>query len=45
MNNIFIKYLFNHHYFVSMPEEAAENTAETRLTLANLFNIRITEGA
>ena len=45
MNRVFVTYLFNHHYFVNQPKEQTEAQAETRLSLANLFNIRITEGA
>ena len=45
MNRIFVEYLFNHHYFVNQPEELTDACAETRLSLANLFNIRITKGA
>ena len=45
MKTIFIKYLFNHHYLINQPNIATENMAETRLALANLFNIRITSGA
>ena len=45
MNRIFVAYLFNHHFLVNQPKEITENGAETRLSLANLFNIRITGGA
>ena len=45
MNRVFVDYLFNHHYFVNQPEELTDACAETRLSLANLFNIRITAGA
>lgn len=45
MNRVFVTYLFNHNYFVNQPEELTEAQAETRLSLAKLFNIRITEGA
>lgn len=45
MNRVFVTYLFNHHYFVNQPEQITEAQAETRLSLANLFNIRITSGA
>ena len=45
MNRVFVTYLFNHYYFVNQPEEQTEAQAETRLSLANLFNIHITEGA
>ncbi|MBQ6505440.1 MAG: TerD family protein [Flexilinea sp.] len=45
MNRVFVDYLFNHHYFVNQPEELTDACAETRLSLANLFNIRITSGA
>ena len=44
MNGIFVAYLFNHHYLVNQPTEITDNAAETRLSLAGLFNIRITEG-
>lgn len=45
MNGVFVTYLFNHHYFVNQPEQITEAQAETRLSLAKLFNIRITTGA
>ncbi len=45
MNRVFVAYLFTHHYFVNQPEELTDACAETRLSLANLFNIRITAGA
>ena len=45
MNKAFVAYLFKHHYFVNQPEELTDAQAETRLSLANLFNIRITAGA
>ena len=45
MKDIFVKYLFNHHYFVNQDAEKTENSPETRLALAKLFNIRIIEGA
>ena len=45
MNRVFVAYLFNHHYLVNQPEEQTDACAETRLSLANLFNIRITAGA
>ncbi|MBQ6343520.1 MAG: TerD family protein [Anaerolineaceae bacterium] len=45
MNRVFVTYLFNHHYFVNQPEQITEAQAETRLSLAKLFNIRITYGA
>ena len=45
MNRVFVTYLFNHHYFVNQPEKSTDSCAETRLSLANLFNIRITAGA
>ncbi len=44
MKKSFLKYLFNHFYFVSLDDEATENQAEIRLSLANLFNIRINSG-
>ena len=45
MNGVFVTYLFNHHYFVNQPKQITEAQAETRLSLAKLFNIRITYGA
>ncbi len=45
MKNIFVDYLFNHFYFVNQPEQETKDAAETRLALANFFNIRITSGA
>ncbi|MBQ6521060.1 MAG: TerD family protein [Anaerolineaceae bacterium] len=45
MNEVFVAYLFTHHYFVNQPEQLTVAQAETRLSLANLFNIRITKGA
>lgn len=45
MNRVFVAYLFNHHYLVNQPKELTDAHAETRLSLANLFNIRITAGA
>ncbi len=45
MDKIFLDYLFNHHFLVNQPDKETCCVAETRLTLANLFNIRITEGA
>ncbi len=45
MNRVFVTYLFNHHYFVNQPEQITEAQAETRLSLAKLFNIRISSGA
>ena len=45
MNRVFVTYLFNHHYFVNQPEQITDAQAETRLSLAKLFNIRITSGA
>ena len=45
MKNIFTDYLFNHFYFVNLPDRETKNAAETRLSLASFFNIRITSGA
>jgi len=45
MNEVFVAYLFTHHYFVNQPEQLTEAQAETRLSLAKLFNIRITSGS
>ena len=45
MNSVFVSYLFNNHYFVNQTEYVTDACAETRLSLANLFNIRITSGA
>ena len=45
MKKIFLNYLFNHHYLVNQLEFETDCMAETRLTLGNIFNIRITEGA
>ncbi len=45
MNKIFIAYLFNHHCFVNQPGSETENTVETRISLAEMFNIRIISGA
>ena len=45
MKSVFVSYLFNHHYFVNQQKYVTDACAETRLSLANLFNIRITSGA
>ncbi len=45
MEDFFINYLFNHFYLVNKPGSSNENKAETRLALANFFNIRIISGA
>ena len=45
MNTIYKNYLFNKHYLIAEnAAEAVENQFETLFALANLFNIRITEG-
>ena len=41
---LFKKYLFSKHVFVSIAKAKEENPFETLFSLANLFNIRITEG-
>ncbi len=45
MNTLYKNYLFNKHYLIAEnTAEAKENHFEILFTLANLFNIRVTEG-
>ena len=44
MKEIFLNYLFNHFYLVSLDKYKTENQAEIRISLAAMFNIRITAG-
>ena len=41
MESVFAEYLFKRRFLVNQAAESAENPAETRIALADLFNIRV----